>query len=232
MDTQHYQKQTLVDVAYKALKKDITERTLKPGEKIILRELHERYGISETPIKQALNRLITEGLIENIPRKGVKVRSIKWEDVEELLDIRMMIETYYIKQIVQTFKNNTNIKNDFTKNITEHKRIIEYGTDVNDYFQNYSLDQEFHKMFVKCSGNRRIVQIYNNLGTHIYAYYIYGKQSKEETVAGVVEHEAIFNALVAQNESELLRHVEIHILNAKNKINNVLKKIKSAEGDM
>lgn len=223
MDTKHYQKQTLVDVAYKALKKDITERTLIPGEKIILRELHERYGISETPIKQALNRLITEGLIENIPRKGVKVRSIKWEDIEELLDIRMMIETYYIKQIIETFKNNPHIKDDFMKNITDHKRIIEYGTDVNDYFQNYSLDQEFHKMFVKCSGKKRIVQIYNNLGTHAYAYYIYGKQSKEETIAGVEEHEAIFNALVAQNEADLRRYVEIHIVNAKNKINNVLK---------
>ncbi|KKM12116.1 hypothetical protein SY88_05145 [Clostridiales bacterium PH28_bin88] len=219
LDTKHYQNQTLVEVAYKALKKDITERTLVPGEKIILRELHERYGISETPIKQALNRLITEGLIENIPRKGVKVKSIKWEDIEELLDIRMMIETYYIQHIIQTFKDNPHIKDDFIKNITEHKRIIEYGTGVNDYFQNYSLDQEFHQMFVKCSGNKRIVQIYSNLGTHAYAYYIYGKQSKEETIAGVEEHEAIFNALVTQNETELRRCIEMHIVNAKNKIN-------------
>lgn len=51
MDTMHYQTQTLVEVAYKALKKDITERTLIPGKKIVLRELSERYGISETPIK-------------------------------------------------------------------------------------------------------------------------------------------------------------------------------------
>ncbi|MCX8011744.1 MAG: GntR family transcriptional regulator, partial [Desulfobacterota bacterium] len=68
-----YQPQSLVEIAYKALKKDITERVLAPGQKIIIREINERYGISETPIKQALNRLIAEGLVESIPRRGVRV---------------------------------------------------------------------------------------------------------------------------------------------------------------
>lgn len=59
-----YQAQTLVELAYKALNKDITERVFVPGEKLILRELNDRYGISPTPIKQALNRLITEVLVD------------------------------------------------------------------------------------------------------------------------------------------------------------------------
>ena len=87
MDLKYFQSQTLVEVAYKALKKDIIERVFIPGQKIILREIHERYGISETPIKQALNRLIAEGIVESIPRKGVRVKKIKWEDIEELMDI-------------------------------------------------------------------------------------------------------------------------------------------------
>lgn len=224
MDTMHYQSQTLVDVAYKALKKDITERVLLPGKKIIIRELQERYGISETPIKQALNRLITEGLVESIPRKGIKVTEITWEDLEELFDIRLMLETYYLKQVMKNFKNNPDIHRQFLKLLREHTWIIEKGVDLNDYFQNYYLDQEFHQLFVKCSGNRRISRIYNNLGTHDYAYYIYRRQSHEETIAGVREHEDIYNALVAQDEAELRKCIETHIVNARNKVSLNLKK--------
>lgn len=223
MDVMHYPTQTLVDVVYKALKKDIAEGILVPGQKVITRELHERYGISETPIKQALNRLITEGLVENTPRKGVKVRDIRWEEIEELWDIRLMIETYYAKKITQNFDDAAREK--FAANIADHTRIIETAVDLNDYFQNYYLDQEFHQLYIKCSGNKRITRIYNNLGTHVYAYYIYGRQGKEETIAGVREHEAIIAALVARDEAELKKCVELHIGNAQNKIDRIMKKI-------
>lgn len=219
MDTIHFQTPSLVDVAYKALKKDITERVLPPGEKIIIRELLERYGISETPIKQALNRMISEGLVETIPRKGMKVRDVKWEEIEELLDIRLMIETYYLKQVVANFKNDTDIQAKIAANLAEHTHIIETAVDLNDYFRNYYLDQEFHQLFIKCSGNKKIAQIYNNLGTHDYAHYIYQRQSREETLAGVREHEAIYRALTAGDETDLHNCIVTHIVNAKNKIN-------------
>lgn len=222
MDVMHYPTQTLVDVAYKALKKDIAEGIIIPGQKVITRELHERYGISETPIKQALNRLITEGLVESIPRKGIKVRDICWEEIEELWDIRLMIETYYARRIMDNFNDAARVK--FAANIAEHTRIIENAVDLNDYFQNYYLDQEFHQLYIKCAGNKRIMRIYNNLGTHVYAYYIYGRQGREETIAGVREHEAIFAALVARDKAELRRCVELHLVNAKNKIDRILKR--------
>ncbi|WHH58174.1 GntR family transcriptional regulator [Petroclostridium sp. X23] len=220
----NYQTQTLVDVAYKAIKKDITERVLIPGQKIILRELCERYGISETPIKQALNRLIIERLVESIPRKGMKVRKVQWEEIEELMDIRFMIETHYIKQAIQNFRDNSNIKEKFLENLNEHKKMIENVADVNEYFRNYYLDQEFHKLYVKCSGNKRVVEIYNGLGTHAYAYYVYGRQDKAGMIEGVKEHEAIYDALSAQDETGLRERIEIHVMNAKNNVYQMLKK--------
>jgi DNA-binding GntR family transcriptional regulator len=218
----HYPTQTLVDVAYKALKKDIAEGILVPGQKLITRELNERYRISETPIKQALNRLITEGLIESTPRRGVKVRAIEWDEIEELWDIRLMFETHYASRIIANF--DTAAAEKLAANIAEHTRIIETAVDLNDYFRNYYLDQEFHQLYIKCAGNKKMARIYNNLGTHVYSYYIYGRQSKEETIAGVNEHEAIYAALIAGDEAALRRCVEIHIINAKNKITRILRK--------
>lgn len=223
MDVLHYQTQTLVEVAYKALKKDITERVLVPGQKIIIREVSERYGISETPIKQALNRLIAEGLVENIPRRGMRVRMMHLDEMTELMDIRFMIETYYIKQVLDNFTKDNQIREKFRRNLEEHRRIIENVANVEDFLKQYYLDQEFHQMFVKCSGNKRIIQIYNSLGTHGYAYYIYGKPDKKGLIEGVKEHEDIYWALVKGDEAEVRRRMEIHIINAKNKVYQMLK---------
>ncbi len=223
METLHYKTETLVEVAYKEIKNNITERILIPGQKIIIRELYERYGISETPIKQALNRLVTEGVVESIPRKGMRVRNVEWEEIEELMDIRFMIETYYISQAIQTVKNNQFIRELMKENLEKHMQLIENVASVKDYFQNYNLDQEFHQLFIKCSGNKRIVQIYNNLGTHVYSYYTYGKQDKEGMIEGVREHEAIYQALVAQDESKLRQVIEVHLINAKHNVQKMLK---------
>lgn len=223
MDTKHYQNQTLVEVAYKAIKQDIAERVFLPGQKLIARELHERYGISDTPIKLALSRLITEGLIENTPRRGINVKNIDGEDIEELLDIRKMVETYYATSILENFKRDVHVQQELLKNITEHKRIVEHGAGITDYFRVYSLDYEFHKMLIGCAGNKRIASVYDHLGTHVYAYHIYSRQSKEATVDGVREHENIYEALVAQDESRLRKCIELHLENAKVKIKGVLK---------
>lgn len=215
MDTKHYQSLTLVDVAYEALKKDIAEKTLQPGQKLIIRELHERYGISDTPIKQALNRLIIEGLVENVPRKGMKVKELLWEEIEELMDIRLMIETYYAKTIIQNLKKHSDLKKRLMNNLKEHRHIAQHVGSYSDFLKNYQLDQEFHRMLVTCTENNKIIQLYKNLGTHVYGNYIYGQQSKEEIIPGVQEHEIIFNALADEDEVKLRNALEAHIMNAK-----------------
>jgi len=223
MEARHYQQQTLVEVAYTSLKYDITVGLLRPGRKVNIKELNERYGISETPIKQALNRLISEGLIESTPRKGVTVREINWDDIEELLDIRLMMETYYIRPAIQAFRRDPQLREEMLQNVTKHMRLVEHGMGVEDHFRAYSLDLEFHQMYMMCSGNKRVVLVYNHLGTHDYAYYIYGKQSKEATVLGVREHEDICRALLDGDEQRLQKCIETHIANAKTKISSILK---------
>jgi len=223
MEAIHFHDQTLVDVAYQALKRDITTRVLSPRQKLITRELHERYGISETPIKQALNRLLSEGLVESTPRKGVRVKDMTLADVVELLDMRKMMETYYTRQILAHFAGDKELQKRFSLNLAEHRQIVTHGTGVSDHFRNYTLDLLFHQMFMQCAGNQRALHVYNALGTHVYAYYIYGLQSQAENLAGVVEHETIFAAMLAQDEHSLRAAVETHLDNAKTKISGVFK---------
>jgi DNA-binding GntR family transcriptional regulator len=218
------QTQTLLEVAYKFLKSDITENRLVQGQKIILRELVERYGISETPIKQALNRLVSEGLVESIPRRGMRVRLIEWDELADLFEIRYMFETFFIRNILDHIKAAPQVLDQFLDIIQKHEEILKNIDKLEEYNQYYILDEEFHQLYIECIDNRKIAQIYANLGAHRYMYYVYGKQSMEQMEKGMKEHRLIYEALQSDDANEVQKAVVLHIKNAKEKIGEAFKK--------
>ncbi len=217
-DVAHYQSSTLVEVAYKALKSDIARYVLAPGKKIIVRELSERYGVSGTPIKQALNRLVSDGLVESIPRRGMKVRLVEWEEIVETLDIRYMIEEYSVPKAIARLRDQPAVFDAFEELIREHEAVAKKIADIDEYYRNYRIDADFHRLFVSSAGNRKTTALYEGLGTHGYMYYVFGKQQASEMLAGVDEHRAIVDALRAGDAEETKKRIKTHIENAKTKL--------------
>ena len=214
---------SLVDLSYDKIRQDISKEFLKPGQKINIKVLSERYDVSETPIKQALNRLMMEGLVENIPRKGMKLKRITWAEIDEILDIRLMMESYFVPQVITAVGSNTRLQEEFQKNIKEHFEYVEKFSDTSEYFTAYHLDQKFHELYLKCSGNRKAVQVYNSLNSHAYATYLYGKQPREKTLSGVQEHQMVYESLLERNMGKSLNLIQLHYKNAKEIIYLVLK---------
>ena len=214
---------TLVDFAYDNIRRDIAEEILHAGDKVNLPLLCKRYGISPTPIKQALNRLIVEGLIENIPRKGYRIRRVNWQEIDELFELRLMIELYFAPHSTLTVENNVMIQDRFTKNLEANLTLVQNFTTQEEYFQTYELDQQFHELYILASGNQAALRTYKSLNTHTYAAFLFGKQPKEKTVDGVKEHQMIYQAMLNGDVEEVRRCVELHNKNARTKINTALK---------
>lgn len=77
-------KNNLVNLAYVALKRDITEGVYRPGDKLLMRSLKERYEIGSGPMREALSRLVSERLVTAISQRGFRVASMS---IDELTDI-------------------------------------------------------------------------------------------------------------------------------------------------
>jgi len=212
-------------MVYEELKKDITLNVLKPGQKIVVRDLCKRYGISETPIKQALNRLLMEGLIESFPRRNMTVKRIRLEEVDELLEIRYMIEVFYVDKVLETLKDNPVAKEKFIANLTEHERVVENVESLNDFYKHFSLDRQFHQLYVECSGSEKALDIYKKMETHIYMYYIYGKQTTTRIKEAVKEHKAIYDALMTFDKKQVLEMIKRHFNFAKQDIHSLWEKM-------
>lgn len=223
MGTEIFKSTTLIETTYANIKKDILENYFKPGSKIVVRELSERYTVSETPIKQALNRLVMEGLVESIPRRGMKVKSITWSEIDDILEMRLMMDLYFVKPVMDKLWDNKDLHSKFEENIKKNLEYAETSTDVSEYQIVYQLDYEFHDLYLKCCGNKKAVETYERLNTHTYSNYIYRKQPRLKTIEGVKEHQLIYDALCERDEEKAKHYIKLHAENAKAKIYQTLK---------
>lgn len=94
MDTMVQSDQRVADRAYRMLRRDIVTGALAGGARLGESALAEQYGISRTPIREALRRLESEGLVEVLPHRGARV--VDWSDIDvaAIYDLRAMVEGY------------------------------------------------------------------------------------------------------------------------------------------
>jgi DNA-binding GntR family transcriptional regulator len=79
---------------YRLLRRDITRLALAPDERLFLEGLSARYGVSMTPIRQALRRLEAEGLVASVPHRGARVAPLTIGELEEIQLLRLGVEPF------------------------------------------------------------------------------------------------------------------------------------------
>ena len=92
MDLPKLDNTNLWDKTYVILKDRILKRDFQADEKLSIPELASQLGVSRTPIRDALNRLETEGLVKTISKVGTFVNAIDTEDFLNIMDTRLMLE--------------------------------------------------------------------------------------------------------------------------------------------
>lgn len=217
---------TLSESVYERIRRDIITNQLKPGEKINIRELSDRYQASETPIRLALNRLASENIIEHSPRQGMRVKSLNINLCEETFDLRQMLECYYIPNVIMTLNVNEAMRIVFQKNVQDNLTVVQSlmpESPLDDYLKNYEYDMEFHHLLIKCSGNKLLMDVYQYLNPFLYINYVYSKQSQERLLTGIHEHEEILRALLEGDEAKAREAVKVHLENSKRVIISILK---------
>lgn len=214
---------TLVDTIYEIIKKEIAASYLKPGDKLNSRLLSERYQVSETPIKQALNRLITEGLVESIPRKGMRVRQISWAEIDDILQLRLMMDLFFLSDVIKNLRESPELAEPLRNTILCQTACLDLIEDTDYYNRTYELDNRFHELYIASSGNTKALDLFHNLNSHVYSSFIYGRQPKEQTLDGIKEHQNILDALTRADEDRAKELITIHISNARHHIYAALK---------
>ncbi len=137
---------------YKIIKEGIVHRKLLPGTQLKESDLVEKLGVSRTPIREALNQLSKEGMIEIFPRKGAFVRNCTKDEVIEILILREVLEGAAAR--LATLQMSDGLVGKLEVFFKEYRRgLIDYA----------QADEGFHSEIIGASGSARLVGLISNL---------------------------------------------------------------------
>ena len=145
---------SLTQIAYENLRQSILNGEIRAGELYNEMAIAKQLGISRTPVREALLDLSNKGMITFLPRRGVIVRSLSKEDVEELFELRQVLETHFITKLAATPANY-----DFSfleKNIKAQKTAA-LKKNIPDYLR---FNAAFHNAMAELCNNQRMLEIY------------------------------------------------------------------------
>jgi len=194
---------------YDWLKQRIITCIYPPGHKLNIRQLGKDLGVSQTPIKDALFRLAGEGLIEISSRKGTYVKEVTEQDIAEIYDTRLILETAAGEIIAPQITD---------KQLEELERLYKatLRTDANaDYRIFMERESEFHLTLMRYTNNSRLIGIYKQLNAHMQSVrFRYGGRVQRLPHTNE-EHENILKAFKKRDPIEVKEAIRNHLLTGK-----------------
>lgn len=145
------EKHSLSDQAYALIKEDIVTCGFDPGQFIAQSELAEKYAVGMTPIREALRRLTQEGFVRSLPRMGYIVSPITPQDVEEIFELRIILETAAVRLAASRAPESA------LDQIAQVATVTYMYKDRQSYTSFLKFNAKFHNSIATSTGNQRLV---------------------------------------------------------------------------
>jgi DNA-binding GntR family transcriptional regulator len=204
----------LAEDLYARVKDEIFDFRLLPGQRFTETEMAERYGVSRTPVRDALYRLKREGFLEVAFRSGWSVRPLDFEMFDELYDLRIVLETAAIERIcgLENLSALAPLARVWLAGPAERCR---------EPREMSSLDEAFHVSLVEVAGNREMVRVHRELTEKIRVVRRLDFLKPLRIDATYDEHAAILERIMHRSATEASLLVRAHILESKSEVQKV-----------
>ena len=200
---------TLADQAYASIKSKLSGLDLMPGDRLSEKELADQLGISRTPVRQALQRLHHEGLLDLSSKIGWMVPKLDFERLDELYDFRVVIEQY----AAQVCASDAGC----AKKLEALKSIwcVAKTKRLTDPVKVGQLDEQFHETLVAAAGNQEMVRAHTYITEHIRLIRRLDFIKSDRIQATYDEHAKVLALIFAGKGQQSKAALEAHILSSK-----------------
>ncbi|MGH9838144.1 MAG: GntR family transcriptional regulator [Blastocatellia bacterium] len=195
---------TLSDQIYDYLRGEILTGRVAPGHRLDLGELVERLKVSKMPVKEAIGRLATEGLLEVQAQRGTFVSRVDPRDLAETFEVRRALEMLAGELAAARVKK---------ADIERLRALIARMEKSDEAGQHLALNFEFHGLIVELADNRKLIETYHRLRVPIQVAGIhYRSENWVERIAQEQrEHRSIVRALEQRDAEAVARAIGEHI---------------------
>ncbi|MCZ6625508.1 MAG: GntR family transcriptional regulator [Deltaproteobacteria bacterium] len=191
---------------YHEIKGLILRNEIMPGQKLHHQELSERLGVSRTPVREALTRLVQEGYVSFLPNRGFTCKEIGIQEAEELYDLREALEAFAVEKAIGY------LNDEFLERLRQKMEL--YGHDIQKRFTRERLiyDQNIHLAIVEIGGNetlkKSLGQVFDRI---ILKRKTDGLYDLPRGVSAHLEHLKLLAAMEKRNVKEAVKIIRAHI---------------------
>lgn len=206
-------KRTLAEQIYDTLKDAIIQLTLKPGQLITEEELAELLGVSRTPLRTAVNKLMHEDLIVFVPGKGTFVSELTNKQLADIFEVRNSIELLSVNLAAQYRTEEDALK---LKKMIDAQSKLDFSQ-KDGYRQFFTADLEIHSFISGMGKNDYLIKILKPIMINC-SRYLYTTLSEQAVKNAVNEHYEIYECILKQDSEAAEAALHKHVSNIRNRM--------------
>lgn len=189
------------------LRRAIVHGELRPGAKISEKVLCEQFGVSRTPVREALKILSTEGLVQLMQNRGASVTELTWEDMQHAFPVLGALEALAGELACE---NATDAQIERAAALQARMVAMYEKGDRKGYFR---VNEEVHRLIIEASGNAALPRLLRTVSGQVRRARYTANLSKERWAQAIAEHEEILLALKARDSKRIGPLLKAHLAN-------------------
>lgn len=212
-ESELFQRRPLKEEIFKVLHKRIIAGKYPPGEWLRQEDISSQLRVSQTPVREALDLLVSAGLAEREPYRGVRVLQLTTEEIVDSYALRLLLESAAARAAAC---NRTQAQVDKLARILEETKPL---MTLNDMSNQRQLNREFHNLLVAASGNSLLCKLYEMVSNKfpdwmLYEYMFRHPELLESSLTQEYqEHKAVADAIAAGDAELAAKSTIVHIQN-------------------
>lgn len=181
-----------VETTYAAIRRRILDNVYPPDHRALESDLAAEFAISRTPVREALIRLANEGLVEVIPRHGMRVLPVSPNDMREIYVVLTALESTAAELLAQRRPTDAELASleDATRDMTR-------ALDADDLDAWAAADERFHRHLLELAGNRTLIDAVARLGDRAHRARMFTLRLRAKPVNSTQEHMAMLERIRA-----------------------------------
>lgn len=196
---------SLADVVAAQVRREIVAGRLAAGTRLLEVELAAQMGTSRAPVRQALQRLAIEGLLESRQRRGFVVKPFSWQAIDELCELRLLFEPIFFGEAA------ARIDEDGLALLEETAARLRDAVVNGDWPDVVAADRNFHSLVAQLSGRAYTAQAYEMLSEPVTVYMEIMRQHHTNTQDWIDDHEELLALLRARDGAGAAALIRTHL---------------------
>ncbi|MFQ3555861.1 GntR family transcriptional regulator [Streptomyces gramineus] len=188
-----------------ALRAALIAGELRPGEVYSAPTLAARFGVSATPVREAMLDLVKEGLVDTVPNKGFRVTDVSEKQLDEYTHVRALVEIPTVVELARTADPVS------LEALRPAAREIVRAAVAGDLVAYVDADTRFHLGLLALAGNAHLVEVVGDLRGRSRLYGLTALLEAGRLLASAEEHLELLDALVARDEEAVREVMTRHI---------------------